>query len=171
MSIEQIRESLENTSRFLRENPDKGRGTPPGASAAIESGLRCKIEGPNGLILYTDMPEMLGGAATAPSPGWYMRAAHAACDATGIAMRAAREGISLTRLEVTVDNELDNRGMLGEGESIPPGPLSTKMVVRISAPDADPEKLREIVEWAEAHSPVGDALCRAVPGMFEVEIV
>lgn len=169
MSIEQIRESLENTSRFLRDNPDKGRGTPPGASAVIESGLRCKIEGPNGLTLYTDMPEMMGGAAEAPSPGWYMRAAHAACDATSIAMRAALEGISLTLLEVTVDNELDNRGMLGEGD--PPGPLITKVVVRISAPDADPAKLREIVEFAEAHSVVGDAISRAVPGTFEVKIV
>lgn len=171
MSIEKIRDSLENTSRFLRENPEKGKGTPPGASAGIESGLRCKIEGPNGLTLYTDMPEMMGGEASAPTPGWFMRAAHAACDATTIAMRAAREGISLTRLEVTVENEYDNRGMLGEGESIPPGPLRTKVIVRISAPDADADKLREIVKYAEAHSPVGDAMGRAVPGALEVEIV
>ena len=171
MSIEQIRESLENTARFLRDNPEKGQGTPTGASAAIESGLRCKIAGPNGLTMYTDMPEMVGGSATAPTPGWFLRAAHAACDATVITMRAAREGIPLTRLEVTVDNEYDDRGMFGEGESIPAGPLNSKVVVRISAPDADPDKLREIVEWAEAHSPLGDAMGRAVPGTMEVIIV
>ena len=35
---------------------------------------------------------------------------------------------------------------------------------------ASESDLRDIVEWAEAHSPVGDALRRAVPSRTEVEI-
>jgi len=30
-------------------------------------------------------------------------------------------------------------------------------------------QLRQIVEWAEAHSPVGDALRRAIPSSMEIE--
>jgi uncharacterized OsmC-like protein len=55
----------------------------------------------------------VGGAATAPSPGWLLRASHVACDATLIAMRAAEEGVELSRLEVAVDSESDDRGILG----------------------------------------------------------
>lgn len=116
------------------------------------------------------MPAALGGEATAPSPGWLRRAAQAACEATMIAMRAAQEGIHLDALEVTVASESDDRGMHGVGEGVPAGPLKSWARVRISARDASPEKLREIVNWAERHSPVGDALSRAVPHTVQVEI-
>ncbi|MCH7478042.1 MAG: OsmC family protein, partial [SAR324 cluster bacterium] len=81
------------------------------------------------------------------------------------------EGISLTKLEVAVDSEYDNRGLTGADDSVPPGPLTNRVVVRISAPGTAPERLREIVDWAESHSPVGDAVCRAIPGTFDLEIL
>jgi len=116
------------------------------------------------------MPTAIGGGESAPSPGWLSRAALANCDATVIAMRAAQLGVTLTTLEVTVDSESDDRGLLGMDDSIPAGPLSVRVRVRIGADGVAPERLREIVEWAEAHSPVGDALRRAVPSKAEVEI-
>ena len=42
----------------------------------------------------------------------------AACCSTVIAQRAARLGIELTRLEVTVAGDGDNRGMLGLDDSV-----------------------------------------------------
>ena len=45
MTTDQIQSNLEKTVRFLKENPEKGRGTPPGAVEAVEQGLRCKVEG------------------------------------------------------------------------------------------------------------------------------
>ena len=88
-----------------------------------------------------------------------------------IAIRAAHEGVHLDRLEVTVTSESDDRGMLGVGEGVPPGPLNSSALVTISAREAPPDKLREIIKWAGQHSPVGDALSRAVPHAVEVEIV
>jgi hypothetical protein len=38
-----------------------------------------------------------------------------------------------------------------------------------SAPRVDPERLRELVEWADHHSPVSDAIRCAVPTTVEVE--
>lgn len=86
-------------------------------------------------------------------------------------MRAAQLGISLTKLEVTVNSSSDDRGLLGIGDNALPGPFGVRVHVRIAADDASPEQLREIVEWAERHSPVGDALRRAVPCRVEIDTV
>jgi hypothetical protein len=53
---------------------------------------------------------------------------------------------------------------------VPPGPLSVRLRVLIASDDAPAETLREIVAWAERHSPVGDAIRRAVPSHVEVTI-
>lgn len=55
-------------------------------------------------------------------------------------------------------------------DSIPTGPLSVRTNVRIAAAGVEEEKLRDIVEWADVHSPVADALRRAVPSRIEVKI-
>lgn len=116
------------------------------------------------------MPKGIGGGGAVPTPGWFLRAALANCDATVIAMRAAQLGVVLTRLEVTVDSVSDDRGILGLGDGIPPEPQSIHIRVAIAADGAASEQLRQIVEWAESHSPVGDALRRAIPSTMEVEI-
>jgi hypothetical protein len=33
-----------------------------------------------------------------------------------------------------------------------------------------PERLRQIVEWAGVHSPVGDAMRRAIPCNVEIQV-
>ena len=83
-------------------------------------------------------------------------------------MRAAELDISLTRLEVTAGSESDMRGLLGVGTGIAAGPERARMQVRIAADNTDVERLHELVAWAERHSPVGDALGRAVPIELEV---
>ncbi len=170
MSAEHIRESISGAIRFLREHPDKARYRDSHATAVLESGLRFRAEGPEGAIVVSDMPRGVGGHGSAPTPGWLMRAALAACDATLIAMRAAQEGVELTTLEVTVDSESDDRGLLGMDDDVHAGPLSMRTQVRIGAEGVTEEKLRAIVEWAELHSPVADAICRAVPSKTEIQI-
>ncbi len=163
-----IGESIANAVEYLAEHPEEARYEDSAATATIE-GLRSTVVGPSGARLVSDMPAGVGGAASAPSPGWLMRAALASCDATVIAMRAAMEGIDLDTLEVTVDGESDDRGLLGIDNDIPAGPLHTRVRVRIGATGVDPDKLREIVDWADRHSPVGDATRRAVPTTVDVE--
>jgi hypothetical protein len=87
-----------------------------------------------------------------------------------IAIRAAQEGLELDSLEVVVGSISDDRGMLGIIEGVDAGPSSSSARVTISAGQASAEKLQEIIEWAEAHSPVTDSLCRAVPHRLQVEI-
>lgn len=170
MSAEHIRQSIEKAIGYLSEHPDKAHYTDSAATAVIE-GLKSKVEGPNGATLVSDMPAGVGGGGAAPSPGWLLRAAIASCDATVIAMRAAQQGIELSTLEVTVDSESDDRGLLGMDDSVPAGPLKTRIRVRIGAEGVPPEKLREIVDWADHHSPVSDAVKRAVPGTLDIEVL
>lgn len=165
-----IRESIQAVVAYLAEHPDEAHYIDKPAIAVIEEGLRCRATGPDDATLVSDMPTAIGGGGAAPSPGWLLRAALANCDATVIAMRAAQEGVTLTTLEVTVDSESDDRGLLGMDNSIPAGPLSVRTSVRIGADGVAPDRLREIVEWAEAHSPVADAIGRAVPKKVEIEV-
>jgi uncharacterized OsmC-like protein len=133
MSNDQIRDAIENAKKHLSEHPAEARSTDRPATAVIEHGLRCRVDGPEGVLAVTDMPASVGGEDSAPTPGWLARAAQASCDATVIAMRAAELGIGVQRLEVTVDSESDDRGLLGLDEATPAGPLSSRIRVRIAA--------------------------------------
>ena len=163
-----IGEAIASVRSALASKPDAGPAPDRPASAVVEDRLRCRVEGPDGWALVTDMPAAVGGGGSAPTPGWLIRAAWASCAATAIAMRAAELGISLTRLEVTAESESDMRGLLGLGDGVPPGPQSARMRLRIAANGTDEQRLRELVEWADRHSPVGDALRRAVPTELEI---
>ena len=121
MSNAAIAAALDNLSKTIAANPDKARAKHAPATATIVDGLRCQVTGPAGESIETDMPAPMGGAAASPNPGWYFRAAMAACCSTVIAQRAARLGIELTRLEVTVAGDGDNRGILGLDETVSAG--------------------------------------------------
>jgi uncharacterized OsmC-like protein len=114
------------------------------------------------------MPTSVGGGASAPGPGWLLRAAQASCLATLIAMRAAYEGLGVTRVEVTVDSESDDRGILGLDDSMPAGPLISRARAHVEAPGTSREQLEAVVHWADQHCPVQDAVRRAVPLHLEM---
>lgn len=168
MDSARIRQATSRVIRHFADNPDKGLVTDKAAVARLQTGLLCRAEGPHGGVV-SDMPTSVGGSATAPTPGWFLRAALANCDATVIAMRAAQLGVELTRLEVTVDSISDDRGMFGVVDGVPAGPLSMRVRVAIAADGTSADRLRAIVYWAEKHSPVGDAIRRAIPATVEIE--
>lgn len=167
--MEPIRNAIEQASTYLSEHPEAARATDAAATAIREEGLRFRIEGPWS-PLASDMSKSVGGDATAPSPGWLLRAALSACDATLVAMEAARDGIELTELEVSVESDSDFRGVLGVDPSVHPGPLSMRVAYRLAASNANEDQLRAIVQRAEARSPVRDALAREMTMTTEIAI-
>jgi uncharacterized OsmC-like protein len=171
MSSDAIRESIQKAMTYLGEHPAEARYTDSSATATLERGLRIKVGGPGGEQISTDMPTSVGGTASAPSPGWLFRAAIASCEATLIAMRAAVQGIELSRLEVVVDSESDDRGILGIDEGVPAGPLGMRIRVRLGASGASEAALRQIAAWGHQHCPVSDAVTRAIDMSLEVEAV
>ena len=171
MSIQQIQESVKGVIQYYTENPDQAISEDKVAVSIVENGLRCKATGPNGWELTSDMSKGIGGGATAPTAGWLMRAALANCDATMIALRAAELGVELSTLEVTVGSTSDDRGLVQIDDSIHAGPLNVWVQVKIGSKDASEENLRDIVRWVKKHSPVGDAISRAVPLEVKVDVV
>jgi len=155
MEGSQISAALENLSQTFAGYPEKARAKQTPAIATLESGLKCRVVGPDGEEINTDMPRAMGGNASDPNQGWFFRASLASCCATVIAMRAARLGINFSKLEVAVESEGDNRGILGLDDRISAGMSALRTTVQIAADNAGPEQLEELVRWSDKHSPVG----------------
>jgi uncharacterized OsmC-like protein len=161
-----IADAVAQATDYLIAHPDEARYRDSVATATISSGLRAEIRGPGGESAATDMPAGIGGSASAPSPGWLMRAAAASCVASLIAIRAAATGVAHGTIEVAVDSESDDRGILGLDDSIAAGALSMRIVATVgglTAVDARP-----LVEWAVGHCPVTDTVARTVA--IEIEV-
>ena len=120
-----IADAIRNATEYLTTNPGEARYT-DSAVATLEGGLKVRVAAPDGREIETDMPKGVGGEDSAPSPGWLFRGALAASDTTFIAMRAAMLGVELTDVEVTIDSESNDHGILGIDESVPAGPLSVR---------------------------------------------
>jgi len=165
-----VREAIDRTSAAIAADPAKAKARDAPATARLAEGLKCEVTGPRGERMLTDMPPAMGGAASAPNPGWLLRSALASCTATVIAMRAAKLGVTLETLEVTVESESDNRGLLGLDDSISAGLGTVRTLVKISG-NAKSDALREIVAWADAHSPVGCTVRHAPSCSLEIEVV
>ena len=171
MSDASISDALQKISSVMVADPEKAhtKGTP--ATARLVDGLRFEVTGPTGESALTDMPAAMGGASSAPAPAWLLRAAIASCTASVIAMRAAQIGVHLKTLEATVESEVDQRGMLGLGESVSAAFTSMRLRVRIAAANVAPEDLRALVRWGDAHSPVASTVRDSPVTSVEVEIV
>jgi uncharacterized OsmC-like protein len=163
-----IADAVANAGRYLTDHPDEARYRDSAARARLTSGLSVEVTGPGGERLLTDMPKGIGGTGSEPSPGWLLRAATASCVASLVAIRAAATGVDLRTVEVEVDSESDDRGILGLDPKIPAGALSMKVAVSVDAPGVERAAVEAVVAWAVGHCPVTDTVARAVP--LEVQV-
>ena len=168
--MSQIGDAVARASAYLNEHPGEARYRDSAATARLGRNLRVDVTGAGGEAIATDMPRGIGGEATVPSPGFLFRAAAAACVASLIGIRAATLGIDLAPgdVEVTVDSESDDRGILGLDDAIPAGALSVKVVVRFAGPKIGHEAGAALARWALDHCPVTEASARPVPIELEV---
>jgi uncharacterized OsmC-like protein len=166
-----VRDAVEKLARIFAQQPEKARSKNPPATAVLDGGLRFQVTGPHGERVSSDMPPALGGGGSAPLPGWLLRASMASCHATVIAMRAAQIGVTLTSLEVSVASESDTRGLLGTDDRVSAGLFGFRTHVKIGAGDATADQLKEIVGWADAHSPVGCTIRQSPSNLVEIEVV
>lgn len=164
-----IKAALDGLSDTLRANRRTAQATFAPVIATLDSGLRCRVAGPSGEKIETDMPRAMGGEGACPSPGWLFRASLAACCATVIAAQAARLGIVLTKLEVRVSGDGDTRGILGL-DRVSAGYSALRTDIEIAAENASAQQLRDLVHWSEAHSPVGCTVRDAPPNTMRIVI-
>jgi uncharacterized OsmC-like protein len=168
MQQQAIREAIDNVAKVIADNPDKARVKNASATARLKDGLAFSVSGPNGEAIETDMPKGIGGGGGVPQPGWLTRAALASCTGSVIAMRAAKLGITLEKLEVEAESQSDNRGMLGLDDGVSAGLIGLRAVVRLRAASATRDQLEALVRWGDAHSPVACTLRHALGTEIEV---
>lgn len=162
-----IADAVAGASAYLTEHPEEARYRDSQATAKLEQGLVVSVTGPGGEAARTDMPTGIGGTATVPSPGWLFRAATASCIASLVGIRAAAIGAVLEHVEITVDSESDDRGILGLDPEIPAGALSMRVAANVRARGLSAEATQALIHWAVDHCPVLDTVRRAV----QIELV
>jgi uncharacterized OsmC-like protein len=109
-----------------------------------------------------DHPAVLVGADTAPTPVEFLLHALAGCLTAGIANIAAARGVTLDRVESTVEGDIDLRGILGLSDQVRNGYQRIRVNFTVSG-QADADKLRQIVEQSRLRSAVFDVLTNGVP--------
>ncbi|GAB7521384.1 OsmC family protein [Paraburkholderia sp. 2C] len=107
---------------------------------------------PRSFSIDIDEPAELGGTNTYANPQEYLLAALNACMTVGYAAVCALHGISIRKLEIVTEGDIDLRGFLGISKDVARGYESLKSRVTIKA-DATEEQLREIHATVMASSP------------------
>lgn len=100
----------------------------------------------------TDEPTELLGTNTHANPQEVLMAGFNACMMVGYVTGSSMAGITLERIEIETEGELDLRGFLGIDKSVTPGYDEISYTVRIKG-DASPEQFRKIHETVMASSP------------------
>lgn len=164
---EKIREAVSRSTKALSLKPSLGLGT--GISRAkITNGLSCEITEGN-YKLVADMPESVGGNASGPTPGVYGRAAFGSCLAMAYMLKASALNIKIDSLQVDVQADYDDGALFGTS-SAPPGYLEVRYTVTIES-DAAEEKIMEMLDLADKHSPYLDVFAREQKCTRDVHII
>jgi uncharacterized OsmC-like protein len=106
-------------------------------------------------------PAILIGTDTGPNPAEYLLHALAACLTTSLVYVAAARKVRLTRVESTLEGEMDVRGALGLSDEVRNGfeRIGVSFTVEGEAP---PEELRTLVDRAMQRSAVYDMVTNGV---------
>src|SRR6476620_7738155 len=102
---------------------------------------------PRQFSIDIDEPFELGGTDRFANPQEHLLAALNACMTVGYVAQCAVRGITLERLEIETDGEIDLRGFLGLDPSVPPGYESLRYIVRIKGNGTQ-------AQFAEIHAAV-----------------
>lgn len=164
---EPIKTAIERNVKAVTLRPGVGQGTAK-TTARLQPGLACEVtEGPYALTV--GMTEKYGGAGAGPNPGVFGRAALASCLTIGLSMWAARLGVPLTALEVTVEADYDVRGELGVSHEVRPGYLAMRYHILVESPAPEAE-VRKLLDIGLRTSSWLDTLANPVPMSGQVEI-
>jgi uncharacterized OsmC-like protein len=114
-------------------------------------------------------PAILLGNDSGPNPAEYLLHALAACLTTTLVYVAAARKVRLTEVESTLQGDMDVRGCLGLSDEVRNGFDRIRVSFKVKG-DAPPEKLREVVERAQARSAVFDMVSNGVAVSVDVAV-
>ena len=118
-------------------------------------------------VIDAGEPAILLGTDTGANPAEYLLHALAACLTTSIVYVAAARGVRLTRVESSLEGDMDVQGALGLDDEIRNGFAQIRVSFHVEG-DAPEEKLREVVARAQRRSAVFDMVTNGVPVTVDV---
>ncbi len=107
---------------------------------------------PRRFSIDIDEPSELGGGNAFANPQEHLLAALNACMTVGYVAQCAVRGITIEKLEIETEGEIDLRGFLGIDPAVPPGYENLRYVVRIKG-SGSKEQFAEIHQAVMATSP------------------
>ena len=139
----------------------KADHTTSGFVVGKEPGKRAKNH-----TLVTDEPNEILGSDSGISPAETLIGSLAACLTVGYAANAAALGIDLDELSFEITGNGSLEGFMNIGDKRPG--LSDLNVKAIVKSDAPPEKLQELHDYVNEHSPIWDTICNPVKIQSEI---
>lgn len=165
-AIEAVKADPENGKLTFTVNTEwtdgfKARHTTGGFAVGKEAGKRTKNHS-----LVTDEPNEVLGSDTGISPAETLISSLAACLTVGYAANAAAMGIDLDELSFEITGNGSLEGFMNIGDARPGlSDLNIKTIVKSSAPR---QKIQELHDYVNAHSPIWDTICNPVKISSEI---
>lgn len=113
-------------------------------------------------IAHSDHPAVLCGEDEGPTPVEWLLHALAGCLTAGIANIAAARGVTLTKVEATLEGDIDLQGILGLSDTVRNGFQAIRVHFDLAG-NAPAAKLQEIVQQSVARSALFDMLTNGLP--------
>jgi uncharacterized OsmC-like protein len=113
-------------------------------------------------VFTKDEPPVLLGKDHGANPVEYALTALAGCITTTLVFHAAAKGVTINKVESTLEGDIDIRGLLNLDDSVKVGYESIQINFKIDS-DASEETLQELIELGKKHSPVANTISNATP--------
>jgi uncharacterized OsmC-like protein len=107
-------------------------------------------------------PPVLLGDNEGANPVEFLLHALAGCVTTTTVLHAAARGIEIEALSTTLVGDIDLQGLLAIGD-VPAGYRGIRIEMDIKAKNASDADLDDLLQFAQARSPVCNTVCRPVP--------
>jgi uncharacterized OsmC-like protein len=161
-----LKRSFERNQKALTLKPSIGQYTTV-TKIKLRNGTTCDVEHGDWNFIC-DVGKDQGGNNEGPGPSVLQRAALGSCLAIGYSTWAAVLEIPIDSLEIEVEADVDARGQFDVGEN-PPGYKDLRYRIIIESP-ASRKDLLNLIEKADAHSPVLDDFLRPLEVSRQIEI-
>lgn len=111
-------------------------------------------------------PTVLLGHNEGANPVEFLLHALAGCVTTTTVLHAAARGIEIEALSTTLVGDIDLQGLLAL-DDVPAGYQGIRIEMDITAKNASDAELDDLLQFAQAHSPVCNTVCRPVRVVVE----
>ena len=155
-----LAEAAKRAREIFRQRP-AARRVNAITSAQLSGDGAATVVRMRGHNVVVDGPPSTGGDDVDPTPGDLICGALGACLTMNYAKHAPTFGVELTEITVNVESDVDLGSSAGLDVDTPPGFSALRFEAMLTT-DSPEDRVRELVEFAEPHSPSLDDLTRGL---------